>query len=62
MTLLNDTKSTNESAREILQAKVEALFQLKDQLPARDREIMFQGKYEMEMFLQKNLQCISDNG
>eukprot|EP00957_Ditylum_brightwellii_P148548 11311113-Ditylum_brightwellii.AAC.1 len=62
MTLLNDTKSTNESTKEILQAKVEALFQLKDHLLARDMETMFQDKYEMETFYNKNHQCISNNG
>eukprot|EP00957_Ditylum_brightwellii_P060066 4561388-Ditylum_brightwellii.AAC.1 len=53
MARINSSKVNNVLVKEILQAKVEALFQLKDRLLARDREIMFQDKYEMEFFFQK---------
>eukprot|EP00957_Ditylum_brightwellii_P020557 1549886-Ditylum_brightwellii.AAC.1 len=44
------TKNNDNSATEILNAIVEALFQLKDRLLARDKDNMFQDQYEMEQF------------
>eukprot|EP00957_Ditylum_brightwellii_P029165 2204412-Ditylum_brightwellii.AAC.1 len=53
MARINSLKVNDVLVKEILQANMEALFQLKDRFLARDREIMFQDRHEMELFLQK---------